>query len=77
MAVTAADDIWFDKLTSPEIDALDRDRTILVLPTGCTEQQGPHLPVDVDTFQVELFLTEAARRAREEGIAVYLLPTIP
>ncbi len=77
MAATATDDISFDKLTSPEIDALDRDRTILVLPTGCTEQQGPHLPVDADTFQVELFLTEAARRTREEGIAVYLLPTIP
>jgi creatinine amidohydrolase len=38
---------WSD-LTWPEIDALDRDRTILLLPTGAIEQHGPHLPVDTD-----------------------------
>ncbi len=77
MPSTAPDTIWFDKLTSPEVNALDRERTILVLPTGCTEQQGPHLPIDADTFQVSLFLSEAARRVRQEGIAVYLLPALP
>jgi creatinine amidohydrolase len=69
--------IWFDKLASPEIDALDRERTILVLPTGCTEQQGPHLPVDADTYLVTLFLSEAATLAQAEGIPVYLLPALP
>jgi creatinine amidohydrolase/Fe(II)-dependent formamide hydrolase-like protein len=72
----ATDGIWFDKLTSPEVDALDRE-TVLVLPTGCTEQQGPHLPVDGDTFLATLFLSEAARRARAEGIVAYLLPALP
>jgi creatinine amidohydrolase len=71
------DDVWFDKLTSREVDGLDRERTILVLPTGCTEQQGPHLPIDADTYQVTLFLSEAACRARSEGIAAYLLPPLP
>lgn len=71
------DTVWFDKLTSPEIGALDRERTILVLPTGCTEQQGPHLPIDADTFLVALFLGEAARRARAEGIVAYVLPALP
>lgn len=71
------DTVWFDKLTSPEVDALDRERTILVLPTGCTEQQGPHLPIDADTSLVSLFLSEAAQGARQEGIAVYLLPPLP
>jgi creatinine amidohydrolase len=77
MNTTARDDIWFDKLTWPEVDALDRDRTILVLTTGCTEQAGPHLPIDSDNFFSTLFITEPARRAREEGIPVYLLPLIP
>jgi creatinine amidohydrolase len=77
MSAMLDDTPWFDKLTSPEVDALDRARTILVLPTGCTEQQGPHLPLDADTFQVSLFLSEAARRARQESIAVYLLPVLP
>lgn len=77
MPSTPPETVWFDKLTSPEIDALDRESTILVLPAGCTEQQGPHLPIDADTFQVSLFLSEAALRARREGIAVYVLPAIP
>ncbi len=69
--------VRFDKLTWPEIDALDRACTILVLPTGCTEQQGPHLPIDGDTFLVTLFVEEAARRARDEGIVAYVLPALP
>src|SRR3990172_8114485 len=77
MPAQPLDDVWFDKLTSQEVDALDRGRTILVLPTGCTEQQGPHLPVDGDTYLVTLFLSEAASLARDEGIAVYLLPPLP
>ena len=77
MCTTASNDIWFDKLTWPEVDALDRDRTILVLITGCTEQAGPHLPIDGDNFFFSLFMGEPARRARAEGIPVYLLPPIP
>ncbi len=77
MPSSAPETVWFDKLTSREIDALDRERTILVLPTGCTEQQGPHLPIDGDTFLVSLFLSKAAARARNEGIAVLLLPALP
>jgi creatinine amidohydrolase len=71
------DTIWYSELTSAEIDALDRDRTILVLPAGCTEQQGPHLPVDTDTYLVSLFVGEATRHARAEGIDAYLLPPLP
>jgi len=33
-----------------EIDALDRDQTLLIIPTGAIEQHGPHLPVDTDIF---------------------------
>ena len=73
----ASETVWFDRLTSQEVDALDRERTILVLPTGCTEQQGPHLPLYADTFQITLFLSEAVGGARKEGIAAYLLPVLP
>jgi len=69
--------VWFDKLTWTEVAELDRERTILVLPTGCTEQQGPHLPLDTDTYLVTLFLSEATRRARAEGIPTFLLPALP
>ncbi|MCW5634877.1 MAG: creatininase family protein [Rubrivivax sp.] len=37
-------------LTWTEIAALpDRENTVIVVPTGATEQHGPHLPIAVDT----------------------------
>lgn len=37
-------------LSWTDIDALpDREHTVIVLPTGATEQHGPHLPCAVDT----------------------------
>src|SRR6476661_244249 len=40
----------FEEMTSPEVDALDRDRTILVLPLGSVEQHGHHMPLGTDTI---------------------------
>jgi creatinine amidohydrolase len=34
-----------EELTWPQIDALDRQRTLFILPIGMIEQHGPHLPV--------------------------------
>jgi creatinine amidohydrolase len=77
MNTITPDSIWLDRLTWPEVDALDRERTILVQITGCTEQAGPHLPLDSDNFFFMNFLEQPVRRARAEGIQVYLLPLIP
>ncbi len=41
-----------DELTWPQIDALDRQRTLFILPVGMIEQHGPHLPVGADTIGV-------------------------
>jgi len=69
--------INYSDLTSDEIrDAAQAD-AVLVLPVGCTEQQGPHLPVDNDSFLISAFVTGAARLAQQEGIRVYLLPLLP
>jgi creatinine amidohydrolase len=47
-----------EELRWPQIDALDRERTLFILPTGMIEQHGPHLPVGADTYGV---LYEAER----------------
>jgi creatinine amidohydrolase/Fe(II)-dependent formamide hydrolase-like protein len=31
--------------TWPQIDALNRDRTLFILPVGMVNEHGPHLPV--------------------------------
>lgn len=69
--------IYYADLTSQEIAEAAKADAIVVLPTGCTEQQGPHLPVDVDSFLITSFLSEAANLAWQEGIEVYVLPALP
>jgi creatinine amidohydrolase/Fe(II)-dependent formamide hydrolase-like protein len=51
-----------DELTWPQIDALDRDRTLFILPVGMIEEHGPHLPVGADTFGVTYEADGAAKR---------------
>jgi creatinine amidohydrolase len=41
-----------EELTWTEIDALDRARTLFILPVGMIEEHGPHLPVGADTLAV-------------------------
>lgn len=40
----------YGMLTWAEMEALDRDRTIAVLPVGSVEQHGCHLPLTTDAL---------------------------
>jgi creatinine amidohydrolase len=40
----------WEELASPEVAALDRERTIVVLPIGSVEQHGNHMPLGTDTI---------------------------
>ncbi|MDE3260179.1 MAG: creatininase family protein [Gemmatimonadota bacterium] len=49
-----------------------------IVPTGCTEQQGPHLPVDFDTWFAETVAIEAAQHAAcAYGVKAIVLPAMP
>ena len=51
---------------------------LIVLPTGCTEQQGPHLPVNFDTWFAEATCIAAAERAAAQfGVRALVLPALP
>ena len=50
------------ELRWPQIDALDRDRTLFILPVGMLEEHGPHLPIASDTFGVTFEADGVARR---------------
>jgi creatinine amidohydrolase/Fe(II)-dependent formamide hydrolase-like protein len=54
-----------EDLRWPQIDALDRERTMFILPVGMLEQHGPHLPVGADTFGVLFEANGAAARVSE------------
>jgi creatinine amidohydrolase len=68
--------VRFGDLTYEEISELATAGAIAVVPTGCTEQQGPHLTVDFDTWFAESLMVEAAERIADE-LRVVVLPALP
>ncbi|HEY9065957.1 MAG TPA: creatininase family protein [Burkholderiaceae bacterium] len=62
-------------LSWTEIAALpDRENTVIVLPTGATEQHGPHLPCAVDTVISAGVVGHALARLPDEVPAYALAP---
>jgi len=59
----------WEELSVPDIDRLDRNRTVLVLPIGSVEQHGRHLPVGTDTILTHSIALAAAGRL-EKRVAV-------
>lgn len=59
------------KLTSAEIDAIDRSLPVLV-PIGLVEAHGPHLPVSVDVDTAVYFASQCAERS-----GAILAPAMP
>ena len=68
----------FGDLTYREICERARGGCLAILPTGCTEQQGPHLPVDFDTWFAERLCQAASERAScGYGVESLVLPAMP
>lgn len=68
-----------EELTFPEIDRLDRDRSVFFLTFGNLEEHGPHIPVGSDYFQVVGIrdrLIDRLRAAHPEYDFV-LVPVVP
>lgn len=67
----------FGERTWPEIRTLAEIGAVAIVPFGCTEQQGTHLPVDFDSwFAAELTRAAAAENDRH-GQPTLVLPVIP
>ena len=68
----------FGDLTYEEIRERAEQAWLAIVPSGCTEQQGPHLPVDFDTWFAETVCAAAADRAAlEHNVNALVLPAIP
>jgi creatinine amidohydrolase len=68
----------YGKLTFEEIKQCARQGWPVIIPTGCTEQQGPHLTVDFDTWLVEeVTLAASEHAAREYRVDSLVLPAVP
>jgi creatinine amidohydrolase len=67
-----------EELSTPALDALDRERTVVVLTVSPLETHGPHLPVGVDAFTARHFAESIAGRvvAERPGWSAVLAPTL-
>lgn len=68
--------IRFEENASPDIAQAARENYIVVFPLACTEQHGPHLPLNSDWGRESA--TSAAERALiKHGAKVLVLPLLP
>jgi creatinine amidohydrolase len=67
-----------EEMSSPALDALPRERTVVILTVSPLEEHGPHLPVGVDAFTARHFAEALAERlvATRPGWVVVLAPTL-
>jgi creatinine amidohydrolase len=64
------------EMTYAEIAAV-APRAVAVIPTGCTEQQGPHLTVDFDSWFCEAISVAAADVLDADDTPIVVLPALP
>jgi creatinine amidohydrolase len=62
----------YEELSQIEVDALDRAKTVLVIPLGSVEQHGHHLPLGTDTMLAHALALSAAEQL--SGKVVVLPP---
>jgi creatinine amidohydrolase len=60
----------WEELSAPDVDALDRERTIVVLPVGSVEQHGRHMPLGTDTMLAHSVSLAAADRLSERVVVL-------
>ena len=71
--MNAAAEYRYNRLTWPEMNDAIASQKLVILPTGSTEQHGPHLPLDVDLFLCESVCLEVGRRVPDK---VLVLPPV-
>jgi creatinine amidohydrolase len=67
-----------EEMSTPALDALDRDRAVALVTVSPLEAHGPHLPVGVDAFAARHFAETIAERltAARPDWSVVLVPTL-
>lgn len=61
----------------PEIAEIQKKKNVIILPIGSTEQHGPHLPLEVDSYCPKYIAEKVAFEAEREGqISVLVAPAI-
>ncbi len=69
---------YLAELSTTDVDQLNRDSTVVILPLGVLEEHGPHLPVFTDGFTAQWLTKELAEEiVTRRGWSALVFPTIP
>lgn len=75
---TLAQVLNVSELSSRDLQELDRDRTVVMIPGGIFEQHGPYLPSFTDGYLNEWIARRTAEAiVAERDLIVLMFPTIP
>jgi creatinine amidohydrolase len=68
-----------EELTWPEVEALDRARTVIFVPISPIEEHGPHLPLGTDIYTCRALVEALAKQleTRCPGVTSVLAPVMP
>ncbi len=68
-----------DELSWPQLEALDRARTVIFVPVSPIEEHGPHLPLGTDMYTCQALMEALAAQleARCPGVRAVLVPMTP
>jgi creatinine amidohydrolase len=68
--------MFLSKLTYPEAAGVLGPETVAIVPIGCTEPHGPHLPLDTDVTIAVAQSRRAAELLAEERVRAVVLPAL-
>lgn len=69
-------EVRWDRLTAPALLEAAREKTVIIIPLGATEQHGPHLPTQVD-WRVAYEVSQRAARLMQGRQRALVTPAIP
>ena len=66
---------YYNELTRLEMEQVNKDNTLVLIPIGSLEQHGNHLPLGTDTM-IANELTSYISREQDKSLEVLIFPTI-
>lgn len=63
----------YEELSTPQLEQIDKQRTVVILPIGPLEEHGPHLPFGVDAFNADFVAEQTAEVLAEIDPAVTVI----
>ncbi len=72
----AQSEVRWDRMTAPALVQAVRDKTVVIIPLGATEQHGPHLPTQVD-WRLAYEVSQRAARLMQGRQRALVTPAIP